>query len=106
THDTFIDQPIFPFNLMFLPEIYGLEYRIPRKNIRSVVERKSFVGRRIINLEFSTPDGKQHSIDLRLRGMDQFLTGSGNKMKVPSNPALHTDAQIASLSRAQVSATR
>jgi hypothetical protein len=72
TRDSLIVRPIFPFNLMFLPEIYGLEYEIPRRNIRSVVEKKGFLGR-ISTLEFSTSDGEQHSIDLRLRGMDQFL---------------------------------
>ena len=72
TRDSLIVRPIFPFNLMFLPEIYGLEYDIPRKNIRSVVEKEALLGR-ITTLEFSTPDGEQHSIDLRLRSMDKFL---------------------------------
>ena len=36
TPDALIIQPRFPFNLMFLPEIYGLEYRIPGLNIRAV----------------------------------------------------------------------
>lgn len=78
TNDSLIVQPIFPFNLMFLPEIYGLEYDIPRKNIRSVIEKKALLGR-VTTLEFSTTDGKQHSIDLRLRGMDQFLQALGTK---------------------------
>ena len=37
--------------------------------------------------------------------MPSDLPATAN-MNVTSNPALHTDAQIASLSRAQVSATR
>jgi hypothetical protein len=78
TKDSLIVRPIFPFNLMFLPEIYGLEYEIPRRNIRSVVEKKGFLGK-ITTLEFSTSDGEQHSIDLRLRGMDQFLQALGTK---------------------------
>lgn len=78
TEDSLIVQPIFPFNLMFLPEIYGLEYNIPRKNIRTIVEKKAFLGR-IVTLEFATSDGEQHSIELRLRGMDQFLKALGTR---------------------------
>jgi hypothetical protein len=78
TKDSLIVQPIFPFNLMFLPEIYGLEYNIPRKNIQTIVEKKAFLGR-IVVLEFSTSGGERHSIELRLRGMDQFLAALGKK---------------------------
>ena len=78
TKDSLIVRPMFPFNLMFLPEIYGFEYDIPRKSIRSVVEKKAFLGR-ITTLEFSTPDGEQHSIDLRLCNTDQFLQALGTK---------------------------
>jgi len=72
TKDSLIVRPIFPFNLMFLPEIYGLEYNVLRRNIRTIVEKKVFLGR-AVTLEFSTSDGEHHSIELRLRGMDKFL---------------------------------
>jgi hypothetical protein len=78
TADSLIVRPIFPFNLMFLPEIYGLEYDIPRKNIRSVIEKKGLFGR-VTTLEFFTPGGGQQSIDLRLRDIDRFLHALGTK---------------------------
>jgi hypothetical protein len=72
TDSALIVQPIFPFNLMFLPEIYGLEYSIPRTQIHAVSEKNAFLGK-VVTLVFSMPDGNEHSIDLRLREMDKFL---------------------------------
>ena len=34
--------PKFPFNLMFLPEIFGLEHTIPIRSIRSVSQLRAF----------------------------------------------------------------
>ena len=72
TDKALIIQPTFPFNLMFLPEIYGLEYNIPRENIHSMSVKEAIFGR-TVTLEFTRADGTTNSIDLRLRGADQFL---------------------------------
>ena len=72
TKDSFIVEPKFPFNLMFLPEIFGLEHHVSKKNISSIVEKSRFLGKSV-TVEFSTSDGKCQSIELRLRKMDAFL---------------------------------
>jgi hypothetical protein len=42
TEDALSVVPKFPFNLMFLPEIYGLERTIPLPNIRDVRRLRGF----------------------------------------------------------------
>jgi hypothetical protein len=37
-------EPMFPFNLMFLPEVYGLDFRIKRSTIQHIETRESFFG--------------------------------------------------------------
>ncbi len=39
TPTTLVVTPQFPFNLMFLPEVYGLEFIVPRQAITSVETR-------------------------------------------------------------------
>ncbi|MBF0408695.1 MAG: hypothetical protein HQM10_15210 [Candidatus Riflebacteria bacterium] len=46
TDNSLIVQPKFPFNLMFLPEIYDLEYSIPKNRIHTIEERKFFFGKK------------------------------------------------------------
>jgi hypothetical protein len=59
--------PYFPFNLMFLPEIYGLEVREPVSGIRAIEARRSFFRDTLI-VHFS--DGR--SFRLFLRDPDAF----------------------------------
>ena len=40
--DAILVTPFFPFNLMFLPEIYGLEVSIPVDDVLSVAEARHF----------------------------------------------------------------
>jgi hypothetical protein len=72
TDHALIVQPIFPFNLLFLPELSGLEYNIPRSAIRDVTENKTLLGR-TVTVEFTTPELGERSITLRLHNTDQFL---------------------------------
>jgi len=76
TPDSLVIQPQFPFNLMFLPEIYGLEYSIPALNIRAVAERGRILGRGV-EVEFIDLDGGEKSVRLYLRKTDQFLATMG-----------------------------
>lgn len=46
TGDSLRVGPYFPFNLMFLPEIYGLECTIPGSAVRSVARAGGVPGRR------------------------------------------------------------
>jgi hypothetical protein len=72
TENALIVQPIFPFNLFFLPEIAGLEYNIPKGAIRAVAENNAFLGS-TVTVDFTTPELGERSITLRLRNTDQFL---------------------------------
>ena len=54
--------PFFPFNLMFLPEIYGLEFRVPLTSIRQVEDRRSFFRAAVV---VHLPDGKRFGLFLR-----------------------------------------
>ena len=49
-----------------------LAYTISRNTLRSVSPKKGLFGRSV-ELEFVTPEGETHSIELRLRGLDRFL---------------------------------
>jgi hypothetical protein len=72
TDNALIIQPMFPFNLMFLPEFYGLEHNILLKDIHTV-EDKMGIFRRKVRLGFMDSNKTEHSIDLWLREVNQFL---------------------------------
>lgn len=54
--------PFFPFNLMFLPEIYGLEVRVPLTRIRRVEDRRRLFRNAVI---VDLGDGKRFGLILR-----------------------------------------
>ncbi len=72
TNDSLLVQPTFPFNLLFLPEIFGLELNIDKVGVRILQEKKMMFGKAVV-LEYVTTDQRTQSIELELRGMDQFL---------------------------------
>lgn len=74
--DTLIIQPRFPFNLMFLPEIYDLEHRIPRTKIRSIRTKRGIFGKSV-EVEFLSSTGDTRSVRLWLRKVDKFLAAIG-----------------------------
>ena len=68
--------PHFPFNLMFLPEIFGLEYIIPRNRIRQVASESSAFGN-TVRVAFTTDTGATNAVALRLRHPEQFMQAVG-----------------------------
>ena len=76
TQQELIVKPWFPFNMMFLPEIYDLEHRIPRAYILSI-KKGGILFWKNITIEFQDTDGATHSISLVLRGLDDFLKALG-----------------------------
>ena len=64
--------PQFPFNLMFLPEIYGLEERVPLGRLRACVSIDRWYGNSL-RLEFSRENGADGRFSLRLRNRDEFV---------------------------------
>jgi hypothetical protein len=76
TPDCLIVQLRFPFNLMFLPEITGLEYHIPRLNIR-YVEAKAGIFGKSAEIQFIDVNGSEQSVKLYVRKMEEFLSAIG-----------------------------
>ena len=70
--------PIFPFNLIFLPEIYGLDHSLDISAIQEVVDRKGILGRRLM---ITYADPKTRRVELRLRHHDAFV-GSLQKLGI------------------------
>lgn len=66
-HDVVV-TPHFPFTLMFLPEIYGLELSVPRAQVR-LSERRTLVGRKSIIV---SRQGEGDLLELRLRDVSGF----------------------------------
>jgi hypothetical protein len=62
--------PTFPFNLMFLPEIYGLDHSLDISAIRELADRKGILGR---YLTITYADPKVRRVELRLRHHDAFI---------------------------------
>ncbi|MBC2665557.1 hypothetical protein H7F51_08480 [Novosphingobium flavum] len=61
--------PKFPFNLMFLAEIYGLERSIPIESISAVQRTRSILGNNVA----VTYGVDRKTLRLRLNKPDQFL---------------------------------
>lgn len=75
TDTELIVTPFFPFNLMFLGEIYGLELRAPRSSIRNLEEKRGLFGT-TISISFKGDDPAP--FELRLRNVDAFLRALDN----------------------------
>ena len=84
TPDSLIIQPRFPFNLMFLPEIYGLEYCIPGLNIRAVEQKGRIFGKGV-EIRFIDVGGGEKSVRLYLKRTDDFLAGIGKISGIAGN---------------------
>jgi hypothetical protein len=67
-----IIRPRFPFNLMFLPEIYGLEYEVPVTQIARIEQGRW--GR--VRVVFQHPEGTQ-DLTLVLRKPQEFIQAAG-----------------------------
>ena len=67
TRDTLFIMPCFPFSLMFLPEVWGLDHEIKLRRIQTIEERSGLLGRSLV---VHLADDKR--IELRLRDPDSF----------------------------------
>jgi hypothetical protein len=72
TPDRLTVRPHFPFTLMFMPEIYGLEVEITPSQLRGVEERQAFL-RKAVVVEYALPGRGDEQIELRLRDRSGFL---------------------------------
>jgi hypothetical protein len=65
--------PHFPFNLMFLPEIYGLEFAVPASAIRSVERVDGLLARNRVRVSVERQIGEEESFEVTLRDPDAFV---------------------------------
>lgn len=84
TREALVVTPFFPFNLMFMPEIFGLEAAIPRRAILAVEERKPFFPRswtltptRTVRVTFQNAAGGEEALEFDLRDAAGFLRALG-----------------------------
>ncbi len=70
TETTLAVAPQFPFNLIFLPEIYGLEHSIDISAIRDVTEKKGIFGS---SVTVAFTGLREQRFELRLRHQNDFL---------------------------------
>jgi hypothetical protein len=65
-------HPFVPFNWLFLPEIYGLEFRIPLTRIKAAKIVKKLLWTKV-ELEFKTSEGENEKISLWLKNPEEFI---------------------------------
>ena len=71
-----LDIHLFPpFNWLFMPELFGLEYRAPLTSVRSAELRKKFF-RSYVDVVLRTDDGET-KVSLLLARPDEFLAALG-----------------------------
>lgn len=72
TPERLVISPMFPFTLIFLSEIYGLDHDLDISAIREVVDHTGLLGRRIT---LTYAGLRLRRVELRLRDPDAFLNG-------------------------------
>lgn len=72
-------HPSFPFNLMFLPEIYDLKHRIAVKDIKSIQRTEHVIGKPSIKIEYLQSGRESKTVELYLGNTDKFLASIGRK---------------------------
>lgn len=93
TDDVLDIHPFVPFNWLFLPEVLGIEHRVPLSGVASArpvaSERafthtifRKFVKRRGVEMELVTGEGGREKVSLWLKEPERFLAALG----VPPSP--------------------
>ena len=77
--------PRFPFTLMFLPELFGLDLRVSTASIASVEPAQHFFGR-ALRVTFHSPD--LAPIELQLHDERRFLDSLGRQPNVGEGRAI------------------
>jgi hypothetical protein len=73
TRDRLVVRPFFPFTLLFLPEIYGLEYEVPLRDVMRAEEKKPLLWT-MVHVEFRDPASNEvRKVILRLRDPKAFV---------------------------------
>lgn len=67
--------PKFPFNLGFLPDVYGLERRIPLSSVNYVKQTASLIGNNVV-VQY---DDEKRKLGLKLRNPRSFVDVLGSQ---------------------------
>ena len=71
SRNALVIRPMFPFNLMFFPEVYDLEHVVARSEISRIEPiARSDLGSVLVEFE---SDGQKKRIELTFRRRDEFL---------------------------------
>lgn len=70
--------PVFPLNLMFLPEVWDLEHDIAFADIKSLSMRKG-VGTEILDIHFRSSNGEARHFELRLPDASRLIAAVENR---------------------------
>jgi len=65
--------PHFPFSLMFLPEIYGLEYNVSGDAVRSVERVNGLLARNRVRVTIERDSGTEEAFEVSLQDPDAFV---------------------------------
>lgn len=68
-----IVRPIFPFNLLFLPEVYGLERVVPIDQIVEVSYARRFL-RTVVEVRFRDPEARERHLSLYVKRPETLIT--------------------------------
>lgn len=66
-------SPHFPFSLMFLPEAFGLDHRIPGKGILDIREAYSSVLGRTVVVKYRHATGDEENLELAVSDAAAFM---------------------------------
>ncbi len=88
-------HPHVPFNWLFLPEIYGLEYKVPLHKIITARVLKKWYGRRV-ELEFRTSGGRIEKVTLSLGDPDGFVAAVGHSEVIDGQKFVKSSGVITS----------
>lgn len=70
TPERIVISPVFPFNLMFLPEIFGLDHSIRFSDIQNITDRWGIFSRHVM---VTYGDPRVRRMELRLQKREAFL---------------------------------
>jgi hypothetical protein len=85
TDTELIVSPFFPFNLMFLPEIYGFDLRVKRSVIQSVEKKTGRLGTSVLVRFIGDHPA---AMELRLARADDFIRACNHKKNWPARAGI------------------
>lgn len=72
-NETLFVGPHFPFDLMFLPEIYGLDYQVPAAQIVAVERREVWYRKGRVRITFLDAENQEQAFFLWLKYPQDFV---------------------------------